>query len=502
MDNSDQQDNDDQNGGLRQRSKEAPDDGPSPDQFSIETDENLHMGRNVGLISGISLIVGSIIGSGIFISPKGVLSDTGSVGLSLVVWALSGVIALLGALSYAELGTLIRLSGGEYAYIRAALGNICAYLYAWTSIIVIRPSTLAIICLVFAEYVASFFRMCGSPVIPNKLVAAIALITVGIVNCWSTKLAARVQVVFTVAKLIALFIIIIGGIVKLAQGNTAVLATGFTGSTTSPSVIALAFYGALWAYDGWNNLNFVTEEIKEPKKNLPRANIIGVVLVTIVYVLTNISYLAVLSTQQLLDSAAVAVTWGDLILGAAAIIMPLSVMISTFGAANGTAFSGSRVVYAAARDHNLPDVLSYIQVKQLTPMPSMLFTIFISLLMIIPGDIGSLIDFFSFTAWAFYGMTFLSLIVLRFRMKDAPRPYKVPIPIPVIMFLVSIYLVIAPIVDNPQMGFLYAFLFVIGGLILYFPFVHFKLKLCGWDRITMYCQLVFNIVPSSVEPDE
>ncbi|XP_046556123.1 b(0,+)-type amino acid transporter 1-like [Haliotis rubra] len=173
-------------------------------------------------------------------------------------------------------------------------------------------------------------------------------------------------------------------------------------------------------------------------RNLPRANIIGVVLVTVVYVLTNISYLAVLSTQQLLDSAAVAVTWGDLILGAAAIIVPLSVMISAFGAANGTAFSGSRVVYAAARDYNLPEVLSYIQVKQLTPMPLMLFKIFISLLMIIPGDIGSLIDFFSFTAWAFYGMTFLSPIVLRFRMKGAPRPYKVPIPIPVIMFLVSI----------------------------------------------------------------
>ncbi|XP_067652380.1 b(0,+)-type amino acid transporter 1-like isoform X2 [Haliotis asinina] len=453
------------------------------------------MERNVGLISGISIIVGTIIGSGIFISPKGVLRDTGSVGLSLVVWAASGLIALLGALSYSELGTLIRLSGGEYAYIRIALGNIPAFLYSWTSVIVIKTSSMSIITLTFANYVESLFAMCGHPDIPIKIVAAVALLTVGIVNSWSTKLAAQVQIVFTAGKLIALTIIIIGGIVKLAQGNTSVVAEGFKGSTESPSTIALAFYGALWAYDGWNNLNYVTEELESPSKNLPRANIIAVLLVTIVYVLTNISYLTVMTTQELLDSNAVAVTWGDRVLGVAAVIMPLSVMVSTFGATNGSAFTGGRVVYAAARDNNLPEILSYIQVKQLTPLPSMIFTIFISILMIIPGDIGSLIDFFSFTAWMFYGMTFLSLIVLRFKMKDAPRPYKVPIPIPIIMFLVSLYLVIAPIVEDPQIEFLYAFLFVLGGLVFYIPFVHFNLKIPGFDKLSEWTQLLLEVVP-------
>ncbi|XP_071092211.1 b(0,+)-type amino acid transporter 1-like [Haliotis cracherodii] len=462
---------------------------------STDTGEVVQMQRNVGLVSGISIIVGTVIGSGIFISPKGVLRDTGSVGLSLVVWAASGLIALMGALCYSELGTLIRLSGGEYAYIRAALGNIPAFLFSWTSIIVIRTSSLAIITLTFAQYVGSLFAMCGQPEIPTKIVAAIAIVTVGIINSWSTNLAARVQIIFTAGKLIALTIIIIGGVVKMAQGNTSVLAEGFEGSTTSPSTIALAFYGALWAYDGWNNLNYVTEEVKSPSKNLPRANIMGVLLVTVVYVLTNISYLSVMTRQELLDANAVAVTWGDRILGAAAVIMPLSVMVSTFGGANGTAFTGGRVVYAAARDNNLPEILSYIQVKQLTPMPSMLFTIFISLLMIIPGDIGSLIDFFSFTAWMFYGMTFLSLIVLRFRMKDAPRPYKVPIPIPIIMLLVSLYLVIAPIVEDPQIEFLYAFLFVMGGLIFYIPLVHFNLKVPGFDKLTECTQLILEVVP-------
>ncbi|XP_046580353.1 b(0,+)-type amino acid transporter 1-like [Haliotis rubra] len=475
---------------LRQRNVQPESQSESKDDNSTTTGDVVQMQRNVGLISGISIIVGTIIGSGIFISPKGVLRDTGSVGLSLVVWAASGLIALLGALSYSELGTLIRLSGGEYAYIRIALGNIPAFLFSWTSVIVIRTSSLAIITLTFANYVESLFAMCGHPNIPIKIVAAIALSELNTFRRYYTVklMYPGLMCVVCISTSLHLYLFLI-------KGNTSVVAEGFKGSTESPSTIALAFYGALWAYDGWNNLNYVTEELKSPSKNLPRANIIAVLLVTIVYVLTNISYLTVMTTQELLNSNAVAVTWGDRVLGVAAVIMPLSVMVSTFGATNGTAFTGGRVVYAAARDNNLPEILSYIQVKQLTPLPSMMFTIFIALLMIIPGDIGSLIDFFSFTAWMFYGMTFLSLIVLRFKMKDAPRPYKVPIPIPIIMLLVSLYLVIAPIVEDPQIEFLYAFLFVVGGLIFYFPLVHFNLKVPGFDKLTEWTQLLLEVVP-------
>lgn len=249
-------------------------------------------------------------------------------------------------------------------------------------------------------------------------------------------------------------------------------------------------------------MNYVTEEIENPEKNLPRANILGVLLVTVVYILTNISYLTAMTSAELLASDAVAVTWGERVLGSAAIIMPLSVMFSTFGAANGTIFSGGRVVYAAGREGHLPEFLSYVHVKRYTPMPSMLFTAVIAVCMVIPGNIGSLIDFFSFTAWLFYGGTVATLLVFRYTKKDAKRPIKIPFAIPIVFVLIAIYLIIGPIIESPKIEFLYAFLFVIGGLIFYIPFVYFKVEFECFNWITTTFQLLFEIAPCPYEPTD
>ncbi|KAK3085560.1 hypothetical protein FSP39_005319 [Pinctada imbricata] len=345
----------------------------------------------------------------------------------------------MGSLSYAELGTLITKSGGEYPYIMEGLGRIVAYLFAWTKVIVLTPSSAAIDTLTFAEYAVSLFDFCGYPQTPPKIIAATAMLTMAIINCWDTKLAAQTQVLFTAAKLIALIIIIVGGLVWLGQGNVSTLQKGFDGTKSSPSGVALAFYDALWAYEGWNNLNYVTEELKNPYVNLPRANVIGVLLVTVVYVLANISYLVVLGTDGLLNSSTVAVviifiivalemyleTWGNEVLGKAGIIMPIFVLFSTFGSACGGFFVGVRTLYAAAREDQFPEILSYVNVKRYTPVPCIVFTTIIGLIMLIPGDIGSLIDFFSFAAWLFYALAIVSLIVLRFTRKDDHRPIKV-----------------------------------------------------------------------------
>ncbi|XP_012942202.2 b(0,+)-type amino acid transporter 1, partial [Aplysia californica] len=232
-------------------------------------------------------------------------------------------------------------------------------------------------------------------------------------------------------------------------------------------------------------------------RNLPRAIIVSVSSVIVIYALTNIGYLSVMTTTELLDADAVAVLWGDRVLRGASVIIPLSVMVSTFGSTNGTAYAGGRSVFAAARDGNFPEVFSLITVKQMTPLPSMVFTICLAIVFVLLGDIASLINFFSFTAWLFYGATFASLVVFRFKYKDTPRPYKVPIIIPIIMILFSIYLVIAPIVQDPSLEFLYAAIFVVGGLVFYLPFVHYKLKLPYFDEITLFIQLVFGASPAS-----
>ncbi|XP_067652112.1 b(0,+)-type amino acid transporter 1-like isoform X1 [Haliotis asinina] len=477
----------------------------------IVEESTVSLKKRVGLISGTALIVGTMIGSGIFISPKGVLHGTGSVGLSLMVWVGCGLISLCGALTYAELGTMITKSGAEYAYILEAshtimpkwLAPIPGFLFAWVSILILKPALFGVVALSFGIYVAEpFFDGCSPPGYLVKLISILCMMVVSFINCYSVEWATKVQNFFTFTKLLALVMIIVGGFYKMSKGNTEFLSEGFEDTVKSPSLIALAFYDGLWAYDGWNNLNYITEELINPNVNLPRSIIIGIPLVTICYLLTNVAYLSIMSKEELLASDAVAATWGSRVLGPAAVLIPIFVACSTFGAANGSCFTGGRLVYSAAREGHLPEILSYVHIRQYTPLPSLVFTTIIAIVMIIPGDIFSLIDFFSFTAWLFYGATMASLIILRFTQKERARPYKVPIFIPIITLCISVYLVIAPIVQNPRIEFFYAFMFIIGGLVFYIPFVHFKLKIRCLDRVTTWLQMVMEVAPSKYEPAE
>ncbi|KTG31428.1 hypothetical protein cypCar_00002560 [Cyprinus carpio] len=425
--------------------------------------------KNVGLLSGICLIVGTMIGSGIFISPKAVLEGTGAVGPCLCVWAACGVLATMGALCYAELGTMIMKSGGEYPYLMEGFGPLLAYLYSWSTIIVLKPSSFAIIALSCAEYASTpFYPGCTPPQVVTKCLAAACILIITVINCLSVKLAYRVQNFFTAAKLLIIFIIVISGIVLLAQGNTQNLKDPFAGATTSFGAIGLAFYNGLWAYDGWNQLNFITEELKNPYRNLPLAIIIGIPL-----------------------------TFGDRVLYPLSWIVPLFVVFSTFGAANGSCFTAGRLTHVAGREGHMVRIMSYISVKRYTPSPALMFNGIVSIIYIMPADINTLINYFSFAQWAFYGLTCLALIVMRFTRKELQRPVKVPIVIPVLVVIVSCYLVLAPIIDKPEWEYLYCTMFIVGGLLLYVPFIYYKFN---WTRcimrpLTMHLQLLLEVVP-------
>ncbi|XP_054893054.1 b(0,+)-type amino acid transporter 1 [Poeciliopsis prolifica] len=454
--------------------------------------------QDIGLLSGISMIVGTMIGSGIFISPKSVLLYSGAVGPCLLIWTACGVLATMGALCYAELGTMITKSGAEYSYLMEAFGSIVAYLYSWTTVMVLKPSSFAIITLSFAEYAsAPFYPDCTPPLVVIKCLAAAAIIIITSVNCLSVKLASYVQNFFTGAKLIIIVVIVVAGIVLMAQGKTENLSNTFEGSSTSFGAIGLAFYNGLWAYDGWNQLNFITEELKNPFRNLPLAIIIGIPLVTVCYVFVNIAYFTVMTPSELLSSSAVAVTFGDRVLYPVAWIVPLFVAFSTFGSANGSCFTAGRLSYVAGREGHMVKILSYISLRRFTPLPALLFNGILAIFYIIPADINTLINYFSFAQWGFYGLTTLALIVMRFTRKDLDRPVKVPMVIAGIVTLVSCYLVLAPIIDKPEWEYLYCTIFIFSGLILYFPLVH---KKANWARkimrpITMHLQLLMEVVP-------
>ncbi|XP_025115269.1 b(0,+)-type amino acid transporter 1-like isoform X1 [Pomacea canaliculata] len=485
-------------------------DSASGSPVVVEESKTVQMKKRLGLMGGTALIVGTMIGSGIFVSPKGVLAGCGSIGLSLVIWVSCGVISLFGALTYAELGTLITKSGAEYVYLLEAgqvlpnqFAPIPAFLFAWVSIFILKPALFGVIALSFGIYaVEPFFGDCEVPDVLVKLVAILCICIVSFVNCYSVKLANKVQIVFTVAKLLAIGVIVVGGFIMLAQGNNEYLMEGFQDTTHDLSSIALAFYDGLWAYDGWNNLNYATEELQNPFVNLPRAIMIGIPLVTVCYLLTNISYLTVMSKETLLQSPAVAATWGSRVLGPASLIIPLAVALSTFGAANGSCFTGCRLAYVAAREHHLPEVLSYVQINNFTPLPSVIFSTIVTILMIIPGNIFSLIDFFSFTAWLFYGATMACVLILRHTRPHEPRPYRVPTAIPVVMLIISVYLVVAPIAHNPRIEFLYATLFVLSGMIFYIPFIACKVRLTFLNPLVTAIQCALQVAPSAYLPPE
>uniref|UniRef100_H2YQ50 Amino acid permease/ SLC12A domain-containing protein n=1 Tax=Ciona savignyi TaxID=51511 RepID=H2YQ50_CIOSA len=253
-----------------------------------------------------------------------------------------------------------------------------------------------------------------------RLFAALSLIILSLVNCMSVRWATRVQDVFTAAKLLALAIIIIIGVVKIGQGHYQYLepAAAFKGTTSDIGRIVIAFYNSLYAYGGWNYLNFVTEEMKDPYKNLPRAIMISLPLVSFIYVTANIAYFTVLSPTEFGISNAVAVLFGDKVLGVMSWIIPVFVSLSCFGSVNGSIFTSSRLFFVGAREGQLPNILAMIHTKHFTPVPAIMFKCILSLLYLVSGDIWSLITYFSFFNWLCVGMAILGLLHWRYKYPD------------------------------------------------------------------------------------
>ncbi|KAL3048874.1 hypothetical protein OYC64_008372 [Pagothenia borchgrevinki] len=360
-----------------------------------------------------------------------------------------------------------------------------------------RPASATGIALSFAEYVvAPFYSGSTPPQLVVKCVAAAAILGLTIVNCVSVRMATGIQVVSMVFKLGALAVIILGGVVMLFQGHTENFEEPFENTKADVSSVGIAFYQGLWSFDGWNTLNFITEELKHPEVNLPRAVVIAISLVTGLYLLVNVSYLTVMTPKELMSSSAVAVTWGNKVLGSWGWTMSVAAALSAFGSLNGTFFSGGRVCFVAAREGHLPDILAMAHVRRLTPSPALILTTVVSLLVLIPGDFQSIVNFFSFTAWFFYGITLSGLVYLKIKKPELPRPYKVPIILPVLVIIVAIFLVLAPILDNPQIEYLYVSLFILSGAIVYVPFIHFKLCPGLLTKLTVFLQLFLEVAPT------
>ncbi|XP_055314879.1 large neutral amino acids transporter small subunit 1 isoform X2 [Sitodiplosis mosellana] len=441
---------------------------------TADADGDVGLKAKMSLLNGCTVIVGSIIGSGIFVSPTGVLMHTGSVNMALIVWIISGLFSMVGAYCYAELGTMIRKSGADYAYIMETFGPFMAFIRLWIECMIVRPCSQAIVALTFSTYVLKpFFPDCAPPEDSARLLAVCCIMVLTFVNCWDVKWATNVQDIFTYAKLFALFLIIGFGGYLLCQGNVKYFT--FDNTKTEVTSLALSFYSGLFAYNGWNYLNFIIEELIDPVKNLPRAIAISCTLVTIVYVLANVSFYTILSPDEVLGSSAVAVTFAERAFGMFAWTIPVFVALSTFGAVNGILLTSSRLFYAGACEGQMPEILTMIQIQRFTPTPAVLAMALLSMLYLTVSDIFALINYVGFATWLSIGAAVLCLPWLRWAQPNLPRPIKVNLAFPIFYLIATAFVTIVPMIASPvETG--YGLLMILSSIPVYLVFIAWKNK--------------------------
>jgi APA family basic amino acid/polyamine antiporter len=423
--------------------------------------------RNLGLFTAIAIVVGSMIGSGIFRKPALMANQLGSPEWLIAVWIIAGIMTLFGALTNAEIAGLISATGGQYVYFNKMYNRFVGFLYGWAIFAVIQTGSIASITYVFSEYFGYFIPLprlspglesFGIPIpfigvinpfkeFGTKLLTIFIILSLTGINYFGAKLGAAIQNLFTTLKVAAIgFIIFLGFI--MGSGSFSHMTQSASTMTHHGSMFAaiiLAMSGAFWAYDGWNNITYLAGEVKDPQRTVPRALFIGTVIVMAIYVMTNLAYLYLLPFDQMAQSKLVASDAASKILGGVGgAFVAFAVMSSTFGTSNGTQMASARVYYAMSKEGLFFRSIGKVHPTHHTPGNSLILQGVWSSLLVLSGTFDQLTDMLIFVTWIFYALGAYGVFILRKKMPDAHRPYKTwgyPVVPALFVFFASVFVV-------------------------------------------------------------
>lgn len=469
----------------------------------MESDQ-IKLKRMLSGWDGAASIICTVIGSGIFVSPKAVLANVGSPGMSLVIWVVSGFISLLQAFIYAELVLTFPEAGSDYVFIRQGFGDYLAFLYMWIATVFQQSASRSIVSLTFATYLCQIiWNDCEPPQHIIQLIAILALATLTITQCRSTWFAVVTSDAFTIAKLTGLGVIIVSGFGYATYHQEWTISKPFENTSTEIVDYIQATFGAFWAYGGINSVMNIVEELKEPlPRNILHSVTVAMFTVMLVYFLANMAYLLVLTPMEILESKAVAMTFGYKIFPALFWLMPFFVACSTIGGLNNGILLFPRLMMAGARQGHLPKVFSLLNVTFLTPMPHLFFNFFVTVLILSTGSIYSLIQYMSYLGVIINMTSVSTLIRRRLTHPDLSRPFRLPLVFPLIYWIISLFLLIYPLYAQPWTT-LPSLVLIFSGTPVYFFLVYpekpFPLLKMLEQSVTHFSQKFFNALPEEFE---
>ncbi|MBC2264376.1 amino acid permease [Listeria booriae] len=412
--------------------------------------ENQKLRKEIGFFTALTVVMGTVIGSGVFFKPEAVYSATGTAGLGLLAWILGGVITICGGLTAAELSAAIPQTGGMMIYLQKTYGKLTAYLLGWAQTVIYFPANIAALSIIFATQVANLFQTSDDIIVPVAIAAAAFVM---LMNFIGAKVAGSFQAITTICKLIPLILIIVFGLFH--QGDVAFRLFPIS-VEEHPFLTSLGsgLVATMFAYDGWIHVGNIAGEMKNPKKDLPKAIVFGLTGVMLVYLLINIAYLFVMPAASLAATATPASDVANVIFGSiGGKLITIGILISVFGTINGYTMTGIRIPYAMALDNQLPlsNWFQKLGKKSSVPYNGGIIILIISVIMIFTGGFNQLTDMLIFVIWIFYTLTFIAVFVLRKREPELKRPYKVPLypVIPIIAICGGVFIVLNTLYTQP-----------------------------------------------------